>query len=70
MRSGEHGDHIRSSLIEAGSFNWDNFSTDSVIQRDAMENTPLFDALEVGDPDLVHSQLRFLKRANLKGGQR
>lgn len=61
------GDHIRSSLIEAGSFNWDNFSTDSVIQRDAMENTPLFDALEVGDPDLVHSQLRFLKRANLKG---
>ncbi|EFO64301.1 Protein 21.1 [Giardia lamblia P15] len=61
------GDHIRSSLIEAGSFNWDSFSTESVMQRDTMENTPLFDALEIGDSDLVHNQLRFLKKANLKG---
>lgn len=61
------GEHIRSSLIEAGSFNWDNFSTESILQRDAMENTPLFDALETGDSVLVQRQLRFLRKVNLKG---
>lgn len=61
------GEHIRSSLIEVGIFNWDNFTPQTVIQRDAMENTPLFDALDAGDPSLVYREFRFIKKTNLKG---
>lgn len=61
------GEHIRTSLVEIGAFNWDNFTPETVLQRDAMENTPLFDALEVGDPSLVYREFRFLKKVNLKG---